>query len=175
MSSSAIYENLPLATSKKDEKENEETDLNESSVIKTLQNTIYTNNNPKNRKSAPEIQKLSQNSGYKGRPKPSRSITEMFFRSGRRHKEVNENVEKTNQNVLKEPNDVIHGTEVDDVGGKDSDTVDEEKKLLGQKGTPTSNLDDGYESCNSTPLGSGKFNFGCSTLYKVLMVVRILD
>lgn len=170
MSSSGIYENLPLATLKNEEKENEET---ESSVIKTFQNTLYTNNNPKNRKSAPEIQKLSQNSGYKGRPKPSRSITEMFFRSGRRHKEVNENVEKTNQNVLKEPNEVMHGAEVDDVGSKDSDTVDEEKKLLGQKGTPTSNLDDGYESCNSTPLGSGKFNFVFPYLTKISLFLPV--
>jgi hypothetical protein len=117
MSSTSIYENLPL---KKLDSESE-----------SLKNSQNIPDKQKKRKSTPDIQKISPQNNIPKKPKSSRSISEMFF--NRNH----------------EANDTEAREIVDDKAGDDSS-----KKV---QSTPTSALDDGYESCNSTPLVSGLY------------------
>ncbi|KAJ3637606.1 hypothetical protein MTP99_001051 [Tenebrio molitor] len=116
MSSTSIYENLPL---KKLDSESE-----------SLKNSQNIPDKQKKRKSTPDIQKISPQNNIPKKPKSSRSISEMFF--NRNH----------------EANDTEAREIVDDKAADDSS-----KKV---QSTPTSTLDDGYESCNSTPLVSGR-------------------
>jgi hypothetical protein len=116
MSSTSIYENLPL---KKLDSESE-----------SLKNSQNIPDKQKKRKSTPDIQKISPQNNIPKKPKSSRSISEMFF--NRNH----------------EANDTEAREIVDDKAADDSS-----KKV---QSTPTSALDDGYESCNSTPLVSGR-------------------
>ncbi|RZB39616.1 hypothetical protein BDFB_009982 [Asbolus verrucosus] len=126
MSSTSIYENLPL---KKLHSESE------SLKIKNSQN--FPETKQKKRKSTPDIQKISPQNNIPKKPKSSKSISEMFFN---RNHEPNDNVDK------RESEENLTSNE-EKTNGEDSC-----KKT---QSTPTSTLDDGYESCNSTPLVSG--------------------
>lgn len=87
----------------------------------------------KKRRSTTDIQKiLPQNNLLKIKPKSSKSFSEMFF-----NRNLEENERKGSEELL-----------------TNGDENDEGKKM---QSTPTSTLDDGYESCNSTPLVSGIF------------------
>lgn len=176
--STGVYENLPLTPLNKEEKENLTTDASEevsgTNNIKTLQNTLYNTNSNQNNSKSPTMDgdKTSsfQNNIPKTRSKVSRSIAEIFFKSGKRGKKAN----AQNQNAHKDKtnaNEVVQATtnedkltvvveKRDDDSSKSSEGVEEDKKVCQKSGnqhsTPTSTFDDGYESCNSTPLGSGK-------------------
>lgn len=141
--SSNIYENFPLNPLKKSNKDS----LNVGN-IKTIQNTFNPPQSIKERKrkSSLDIQNISQQKGYLKDPKSSRSISEIFFKN---HCEVRENIspqeEFGSDETLKAAN-----------GDKGSEYSDDPKKTTNAQSTPTSTLDDGYESSNSTPLVSGK-------------------
>ncbi|XP_023313152.1 sodium-dependent noradrenaline transporter-like [Anoplophora glabripennis] len=144
--SSHIYDNLPLKPLNKEAKEN----LPEQK-IKTVQNIFSapTDSKQKKRKSSPEIAKVSPQGLLSKRPKSSKSISEMFYKN---HYEVNENApndEFGSSETLRASNGV--GKVSNDNGGSE-----EWKKSINVHTTPTSTLDDGYESSNSTPLVSGK-------------------
>jgi hypothetical protein len=133
MSSTSIYENLPL---KKLDSESE-----------SLKNSQNIPDKQKKRKSTPDIQKISPQNNIPKKPKSSRSISEMFF--NRNH----------------EANDTEAREIVDDKAADDSS-----KKV---QSTPTSTLDDGYESCNSTPLVSGlyvAFIFVCCVFHEKVAI-----
>ncbi|XP_044263787.1 sodium-dependent noradrenaline transporter-like isoform X1 [Tribolium madens] len=83
----------------------------------------------KKRKSTPDIQKVSSQNNISKKAKSSRSISEMLF---------NRNDDKSDENLS---------------GREKSNGEDSCQKI---QSTPTSTLDDGYESCNSTPLVSGR-------------------
>ncbi|KYB26417.1 sodium-dependent noradrenaline transporter isoform X1 [Tribolium castaneum] len=83
----------------------------------------------KKRKSTPDIQKVSSQNNISKKAKSSRSISEMLF---------NRSDDKSDENLS---------------AGEKSNGEDSCKKI---QSTPTSTLDDGYESCNSTPLVSGR-------------------
>lgn len=140
---SNIYENFPLNPLKKSHREN----LHESK-IKTIQNTFnpQPSSKEKKRKSSPDIQKTPHQRAVTKNPKSSRSISEIFFKN---HCEINDNVslreEFGSNETMKAANDE-NGAE----------TNEDSKKLTNVQSTPTSILDDGYESSNSTPLVSGE-------------------
>lgn len=116
MSSTNIYENLPLKK------------LNSDSEALKTKNQI-SEIKQKKRKSTPDIQKVSSQNNIP--KKTSRSISEMLF--NRNHDSSDD---KSEENLT----------------GEKSNGEDSCKKI---QSTPTSTLDDGYESCNSTPLVSG--------------------
>lgn len=107
------------------------------------------NNDCKKRKSASEI--LS--APFKNIPKSSKSLTEMGINSKtqndingteKRKSESTETVKATGDEQQKSP--------------KLQNNLDDDIKPGNPHSTPTSTFDDGYESCNSTPHGSGKLN-----------------
>lgn len=154
--STGLYENLPLTQFNKEEKEEEteDSEISGSNNIKTLQNTICgSQNNGKSPTTEGQTPKFQNN--LKTRPKVSKSIADLFFRSSKRAKEA-----LRNSTVLKDVQ-TTNEDKRDDNSSKSIEVEDEDKKVNlktgNQHSTPTSTFDDGYESCNSTPLGSGKF------------------
>lgn len=142
--SSNIYDNFPLKSLMK--KGNREC-LDEPK-IKTIQNTFNPPQTTKERKrkSSSDIQKPTLQKGTAKNSKSSRSISEIFFKN---NCEINDNVspqeEFGSSETLKAANEE-----------KITDISDESKKATTVHSTPTSILDDGYESSNSTPLVSGE-------------------
>lgn len=158
MASTGIYENLPLKPLNKDDKENIEHDLTNQKLKAASQSNTYTIEiKPKKRRSTSEIQKTCQQN-TKNNPKTSKSVTDMSMANSRQN-EINDNSE--NARKLKE----LSTDRKSNSTGSPSpnkptppDFDDDEKtnmKQDNQHSTPTSTFDDGYESCNSTPYGSG--------------------
>ena len=149
MSSTNIYENLPLKKLNSDD----------SSKTRNGQNSEV---KQKKRKSTPDIQKVSPQNNIPKKPKSSRSISEMFFNRNLEHAD---NADRESEENLTS-------------GGEKIDAEESCKKV---QSTPTSTLDDGYESCNSTPLVSGllnlhllrKFTFLDATLFTYCLRVRL--
>lgn len=132
---------------------------NESEPLKNTQNSYQNEFNPKKRKSTSEIQKPIQNNILKNNPKSSKSLSEMVL-SNKTQNEVNANGEKRKS----ESSETIKALGDGQKSSKSTKTANEEDagetKPGVQHSTPTSTFDDGYESCNSTPHGSGKsFSF----------------
>lgn len=127
--SSPIYNSFALKPLRgRDNKENVE-----ETKIKTVQNTFAQSD--KKRKSTPDLPKLPI---FSKRSKSSKSFSEMFYKN---HREVGSD-EFGSSDTLKAAND-------------ESFVGDDLKKPTNVQSTPTSTLDDGYESSNSTPLVSG--------------------
>lgn len=168
--SSNIYENLPLTSLSRENKENIQTDKDEVSSankIKTIQNSLNTSQNSANNSSGVQKTKF-QNNIPRTKLKVSKSIADIFFKNTKRIKN-NDN----HQNILKETssgNEFVSEITTDDPQLvvdtcdddyiKPSESVEDDKKVCQKSGnqhsTSTSTFDDGYESCNSTPLGSGE-------------------
>lgn len=129
-----------VKTSKGEQEEEEEEEEEEDASCK----------GGKKRRSASEIlsapfRKAHKNSN--GAPKSSKSLTEMNCGAGR----------KTVSNGAPETSS---GTGEPSPKKRPMDEEEATAKTGGQNNphsTPTSTFDDGYESCNSTPHGSGKF------------------
>ncbi|KAK5648640.1 hypothetical protein RI129_003532 [Pyrocoelia pectoralis] len=153
--SSGESENLPLTTINKEEKENHENEeVEDVHDIHLLQNTSSENHN-----GSPTDDKIIsiQTSVPKNRRKVSKSISDIFFRNKKRAKRQKNNDIKENgngQTVDKNSNP----EKCNESSAKSVDGVNENNqnsKASNQHSTSTSTFDDGYESCNSTPLGSG--------------------
>lgn len=132
MSKAGIYENLPLQPLDKAETQ---------SLLKA--NSVKTS---KKRKSASEIPRL-HNSVSKGRP--SKSVSETFSSTKR------EESTSSSSETLKAANEDVFSSY--EASPKTSKSDGKAAHKLVTHSTPTSTLDDGYESCNSTPHGSGEF------------------
>lgn len=134
MSKTGIYENLPLKPLKHSSCETE------SLLRNPKPNFILPTTKPRKRKSTPEAFVSAREAG---RPKQSKSALDVL--QGAEPQQQEGGVKSSSSETLKAASE--EGEEIR--GGQ-------------RKGTPTSTLDDGYESCNSTPHGSsGKF-----TVYK---------
>lgn len=140
--SANIYDNFPLNPSKKANRESLH-----MPKIKTIQNTFNppTSTKEKKRRSSPDIQKGALPKGSTKNSKSSRSISEIFFKN---HCEVSEN---TSPQEEFGSNDTLKAVKEE----KSTENADDFKKATNVQSTPTSTLDDGYESSNSTPLVSG--------------------
>ncbi|KAK9873733.1 hypothetical protein WA026_002091 [Henosepilachna vigintioctopunctata] len=157
MSSKNIYENLPLKTlNKKDTKQAENEPL-VSQKIKTVQNIFNPLDfKPKKRKSNPDIyNRIPSNVSRK--PKSSKSISEMFFNKNTNG--LNETLGNlkigTNSTKSKESLCKNSGDKQDNENVKTAKVQSNSRDKSVLQSTPTSSvLDDGYESCNSTPLVS---------------------
>ncbi|KAL3288411.1 hypothetical protein HHI36_002859, partial [Cryptolaemus montrouzieri] len=158
MSSKNIYENLPLKTlNKKDIKQPENEPL-VSQKIKTVQNIFNPLDfKPKKRKSNPDIyNKIPSNAARK--PKSSKSISEMFFSKNTNglnetlgNSKKGNNATKSNESLCRNSGDKQDNESVKS-GSKGEPNIKDKSSNVYL--TPTSTLDDGYESCNSTPLVS---------------------
>ncbi|KAH1006548.1 hypothetical protein HUJ05_007273 [Dendroctonus ponderosae] len=126
---SHVYDNIPLKPFKRDKLAVEQ---KSSSRISTIQNNLKQEDEKKRKGSADFLKSCSAQVQKKTK---SKSISEMFFKG---------------QN----------GVSSEDFGSNDTicaEKSDEDlKKTTTIHSTPTSTLDDGYESSNSTPLVSGK-------------------
>lgn len=157
--SSHIYDNLPLKPLNKEDKENLP-----DQKIKTVQNIFAfpTDSKQKKRKSSPEIAKVSPQSLLSKRPKSSKSVSEMFYKN---HFEVNEN----GQNDEFGSSETLRASNGVGKMNNDNGSSEDWKKGINVHSTPTSTMDDGYESSNSTPLVSGNFlytiHFSCLKNY----------
>lgn len=146
--SSNMYDNLPLKTI------NRELDQQPSHKIKTIQNTLMDDHKQKKRKSTPEVTKVSDTAR---KPKASRSLAEMFFKNHNQSVEICEKLSPSRESfgssdTLKASNNGNNKLNNEILCKSDEDL----KKMTNVQSTPTSTLDDGYESSNSTPLVSGK-------------------
>lgn len=139
---SNIYDNFPLNPLKKSNRE-----ALHIPNIKTIQNTFKASPGAKDkRKSSPDIQRVVVHKGNSKKSKSSRSISEIFFKN---HYEVNDNVSQQEEFGSSETLKAVSEE-------KPPGISDEFKRNTNIQSTPTSGLDDGYESSNSTPLVSGK-------------------
>ncbi|KAF5274143.1 hypothetical protein FQR65_LT04541 [Abscondita terminalis] len=148
--STNVYENLPLAELKKETKKEDDNEISEPHNINLLQNVVNTSNESCDKSTTGE-EKIGV---VKNRKKGSKSITDIFFRKNKRVKR------HINDDIKDHANDVSITT--DHANAEDSksiDTVEDGNKISTKSGnqhsTSPSTFDDGYESCNSTPLGSG--------------------
>lgn len=148
MSTKGIYENLPLKPLNKDDKENVKVD----EVV--AQKVTKIDGKAKKRRSTSEIQKTSQQ--CKNNPKTSKSVTDMCLVNSRQN-EMNDNCENMKKlQEMKEENKMLLIESPSP--NKQSEFLEEKLNLKQenqQHSTPTSTFDDGYESYNSTPHGSG--------------------
>lgn len=126
MSKPGIYENLPLKPLKHTLCETE-------SLLHSKPAFIISTTKARKRKSTPEAFVSAREAG--GRPKQSKSALDVL--QGAEQQEQVEGKSSSSE-TLKATSE--EGEEIRGVGPT--------------KGTPTSTLDDGYESCNSTPHGS---------------------
>lgn len=138
--SSNIYDNIPLNPLKKLRKGNKY-----GTPIPNPFN-FTTVDIEKKRKSSPDIQKIAYQKVSSKMPKSSRSASEVFCK----------NDAEINENVLK---DDFGSNETLKASDEEKCNENEVKKARNVQSTPTSTLDDGYESSNSTPLVSGKYIF----------------
>lgn len=163
MSSKNIYENLPLKNLNKTDKKQVENEPLVTQKIKTIQNIFNPLDlKPKKRKSNPDIyNKIPLNTSRK--PKSSRSISEMFFSKnsnglnesvGNSKKENNSS--RSNESLCRNSGDRQDNESVKSGNRGESNVKDKTSNI---HSTPTSTFDDGYESCNSTPLVSGELIF----------------
>lgn len=141
--SSHLYDNFPLNPLKKSNR----TSLHEP-TIKTIQNTMnpLTGSKERKRKSSPDIQKPPQHKTTVKNPKSSRSISEIFFKN---HCEIIDNISPQEEFGSNETLKAASEEKAPEIN-------EDSKKTTNIQSTPTSILDDGYESSNSTPLVSGK-------------------
>ncbi|XP_031327989.1 uncharacterized protein LOC116159187 [Photinus pyralis] len=153
--SSGESENLPLTTIHKEEKENTENEEVED-VHDLLQHTSSENHN-----GSPTDEKIItiQTRVPKNRRKVSKSITDIFFRNNKRAKrQKSYNVQENGNELTVDKN--LKSEQCDESSAKSLDDVDGNSQACtkgnNQHSTSTSTFDDGYESYNSTPLGSGK-------------------
>ncbi|XP_060516213.1 sodium-dependent noradrenaline transporter-like [Cylas formicarius] len=137
---SHICDNLPLKSLQKMNIEQ-----CPSYKIKTIQNSLKQEEKAERRKSTDDVKYSSS-----VRPRSSRSFSEIFFRNRttRRNGELKEQC-GSNETLR------TNGNDEHMVNGKSEEDL---KKGTTIHSTPTSTLDDGYESSNSTPLVSGKGN-----------------
>ncbi|XP_050293388.1 sodium-dependent noradrenaline transporter-like [Anthonomus grandis grandis] len=129
---SHIYDNIPLKPFKREKYEPEQ---KSSSKISTVQKNLRQEEQEEEKRRKGSADLLRSCTGLVQKKTKSKSISEMFFR-------------------------VQNGVPTDEFGS--SETIKAEKseedlkKVTTIHSTPTSTLDDGYESSNSTPLVSGK-------------------
>lgn len=159
MATTGIYENLPLKPLNKDGKENR---ISETQKTKS-------DANQKKRKSTSELQGI--NNVTKGHAKTSATTPlianpeDSVVTSKREKSPVN----SCSSDTIRATNDEeqrffeFDDLEVAQAGAKDGEKP-EGQKIETQHSTPTSGLDDGYGSCNSTPHGPGESIF-CTFLW----------
>lgn len=146
MSKTGIYENLPLKPLNIDDNV---ANAERESLLKSqkTKNALK----PKKRKSTPEIIKVSPQNNI---PKQSRSVAEISNNLEENDLKVNSSSSET----LKAGNDGSSSNyEISPRRSKEEEDGTKVYQKTTVHSTPTSTLDDGYESCNSTPHGSGMF------------------
>lgn len=149
MSKTGIYENLPLQALSIEDSDILKAETEALLKAKKLSHQTPSASKAKKRKSASEIPKLPVNKG-----KPSKSVSETFGSSKRETSSSSE--------TLKANEDAFSSYETSPKTSKEKGEETKVVQKLVVHSTPTSILDDGYESCNSTPHGSGRFSLWIS-------------